>query len=61
MQCHMIGCKKEVFNSFTLGPGTYIPLCKTHYEEEMYAKYGENKFPDEGSTSGMDKLDEHLF
>jgi len=57
MQCHMIGCKEDIFNSFPLGPGAYIPLCEIHYKEEMYAKYGEDKPTDEGSTSGMDKLD----
>lgn len=33
MNCDMIGCKREVYNSLSLGPGTYIAACKAHYKE----------------------------
>ena len=65
MQCEMMGCKQEVFNSLSIGPGTYIPLCKIHYDS-VKVNLGEvndeqsgmdNQRPDEGDSSGMGKLD----
>ena len=32
-KCEVFGCKSEGYISFSLGPGTYIFVCKKHYEE----------------------------
>ena len=59
MQCEMMGCKKESFNSLSRGPGTYIPLCSIHYDS-VRANLGviddEQRRPIEGNTTGMDEV-----
>ena len=31
----MFGCSEVYYNSVTMGPGTYVGLCNTHYIEEI--------------------------
>ena len=31
----MFGCSEPYHNSITMGPGTYVGLCKTHFIDEI--------------------------
>ena len=31
----MFGCGEPYYNSITMGPGTYVGLCKTHFIDEI--------------------------
>ena len=31
----MFGCSEVYYNSVTMGPGTYVGLCKTHFIDEI--------------------------
>ena len=33
-KCAMIGCKRPVYQSLAIGPGTVIDLCAEHFAEE---------------------------
>ena len=34
-KCSMFGCSESYYNSVTMGPGTYVGLCKIHYMDEI--------------------------
>ena len=53
MQCDMMGCKEDVWNSFSLGPGTYVSLCAEHYKQEKKYKDGTE---DERTIARMDEV-----
>ena len=58
MQCDMLECKEEVFNSLSLGPGTYVSFCEKHYKQEKEYKDGTK---DEGSITGMDEVGYYIW
>lgn len=33
--CEMMGCKKPVYKALSIAPGTFVQLCKEHYDEEV--------------------------
>ena len=33
-RCAMIGCKRPVYQSLAIGPGTVVELCAEHFAEE---------------------------
>jgi len=37
-KCSFFGCAEVYYNSVSIGPGTYVSLCKFHYEEEIKEK-----------------------
>ncbi len=41
MKCEMLGCPEEVYKGISLGPGTFIDVCKEHYDEIWKEKYGD--------------------
>ena len=34
MKCAMVGCKRPVFRSLAIAPGTVVELCAEHFAEE---------------------------
>ena len=33
MKCALLDCEEEVYKGISLGPGTFINVCKEHYKE----------------------------
>lgn len=33
-RCAMIGCKRPVYRSLAIAPGTVVELCSEHFEKE---------------------------
>ena len=43
-RCAMFGCKRDIYKSLSIGPGTYIGLCEQHFENiEEETNYNESE------------------
>ena len=42
MKCEMLDCREKVYKGISLGPGTFIDVCRKHYAEIWKEKFGDD-------------------
>lgn len=42
MKCEMLDCREKVYKGISLGPGTFIDVCRKHYAEIWKENFGDD-------------------